>query len=81
MSPVLMFTDSKWFVCTSSWTVAAKGNGNVSLCYPWSAISGAGWLDQATGVARTELAINIDEFHRRLHRGDAIIDLREVSTS
>ena len=75
---VLLFNHSGWEVMTASWTAAAKPGNKVQIAYVW----GANWIsaiDSATGVAKTELNISLGDFWKRIGRGGAVIDLRDLT--
>lgn len=79
--PVLLFLDRGWEVATNAWTAAAKAsNRNVTICYRWGA-DGISFFDSATGNSKTELAITMEEFTRRIakHTNGGICDCRDVS--
>jgi hypothetical protein len=72
----LVFHHDGWTVVTSAWTVATKHDGEIAVCYPWSAMNGLGaWGDAATGVARLDLAMTMAEFFERTKAGGRV-DLR-----
>jgi hypothetical protein len=56
-----------WEVLTSSWTAAAKGDKNVTLCYVWSSLDGVSFFGAGgTGVAQVDLTCSMSEFLRQL---------------
>lgn len=76
-APALLFMHGGWQVATSAWTVAVKGMNTITICYPWSAASGLGFIDSATGVARVDLNLTMAVFleYVRCARG-GFVDLR-----
>lgn len=75
---MLIFNDGPWTIAVNGYTVATKNKGSIVICYPWSGMSGiSAWGDAATGVARVEFNMPIEEFLKiaREARG-GIIDLR-----
>jgi len=73
---VVLFNDTGWQIATSAWTVGAKGNSDVTLCYPWSAVSGFGFIDNATGTARVKLNLSMADFLEKLRVEGDVVDLR-----
>jgi hypothetical protein len=77
---ILLLSDEGWDVATSNWTAAAKPSKTVSVCYVWSPRSGMGFIDQATGVARTELALTMEQFLATIAAATGhVVDLRHFS--
>jgi hypothetical protein len=72
----IVFNHDSWTVVTSAWTVGSKRSGTIVICYPWSALSGlSGWGDSATGVARLEIAMSMNQFLEHTKTGQRT-DLR-----
>lgn len=67
---ILHFNQGGWEVMTASWTVAAKPNRTVRICYGW----GAGSYGSA-GIAAVDIDIRMPAFAALVARG-GVVDLR-----
>jgi hypothetical protein len=75
----LMLRHQGYDVITSSWTVAAKSDKLIEICYQWGA-DRFSIVTSATGIARLSLDLSMSSFIKNLElsrtRGDIIVDLQ-----